>query len=85
VPNDIPDIDCPMALRQLWDYLDQELTDDRMSMVRQHLAKCSRCLPHRDFAQHFLEALRTTREQRLMPPEVRTRVMEKLAAAGFSG
>jgi anti-sigma factor (TIGR02949 family) len=83
-PNDVPDIDCQTAVRQLWDYLDQELTEDRMAMVRQHLATCERCLPHEDFGTRFLAALRATREEHLMPPEVKARVMELLAAAGYS-
>jgi anti-sigma factor (TIGR02949 family) len=84
VHNNAPDIDCVTALRQLWDYLDEELTEDRMAMVRKHLDNCHRCLPHHEFAQRFLGVLHTAREQRLMPQELRTRVMEKLVAAGFS-
>jgi anti-sigma factor (TIGR02949 family) len=83
-PNDVPEIDCLTAVRQLWDYLDQELTEDRMAMVRKHLASCERCLPHHDFGKRFLEALRATRAEQLMPPEVKARVMELLAEAGYS-
>ena len=84
MPNDVPGIDCRTAVQQLWDYLDQELTEDRMAVVRHHLETCERCLPHRDFGQRFLDALRATREEHLMPPEVKARVMELLAAAGYS-
>jgi anti-sigma factor (TIGR02949 family) len=84
-PNDVPEIDCLTAVRQLWDYLDQELTEDRMAMVRHHIATCEACLPHHDFGTRFLAALRETREEHLMPPEVKTRVMQLLAAAGYSG
>jgi anti-sigma factor RsiW len=66
---DVPDIDCLTAVRQLWDFLDDELTDERMAMVRQHLAQCRRCLPHHDFAKLFLQAVRATREEHLMPAE----------------
>jgi len=83
VPNAVPDIDCLTAIRQLWDYLDQELTPDREAMVRQHLQKCARCLPHHDFARHFLDAVHATREEHLMPPEVKRRVMDVLAEAGY--
>jgi anti-sigma factor (TIGR02949 family) len=84
MPNDIPDIDCDTALRQLWDYLDHELTDDRMAMVRQHVAKCAHCLPHHDYGRRFLEALHTTRDERLMPPELRTQVLSLLEQEGLS-
>ena len=83
-PRDVPDIDCRTAVSQLWNYLDQELTEDRLAMVRQHLERCERCLPHHDFGKRFLEALRATREEQVMPPQVRSRVMELLAGAGFS-
>ena len=83
MPNAVPDIDCLTAIRQLWDYLDEELTPDREAMVRQHLQKCARCLPHHDFGRQFLDAVRATREERLMPAEVKARVMEMLAGAGF--
>jgi anti-sigma factor (TIGR02949 family) len=83
--DEVPDIDCPTALRQLWDYLDQELTEDRMAMMRQHMARCRRCLPHHDFDKRFLAAVRATRQEQLMPPEVKSRVMELLAEAGYTG
>jgi anti-sigma factor (TIGR02949 family) len=82
--EDVPDIDCSTAVRQLWDYLDQELTEERMAMVRQHLQTCDHCLPHHEFGRRFLEALRATREEQLMPPEVKARVMELLAEAGYT-
>jgi anti-sigma factor (TIGR02949 family) len=85
MPNDIPEIDCLAAVRQLWDYLDEELTDDRMAIVRNHLAQCERCLPHHDFAKHFLASVRATREERLMPPRLRVRVMERLTEAVYLG
>ncbi|MFN8571495.1 MAG: zf-HC2 domain-containing protein [Gemmatimonadaceae bacterium] len=84
MPNETRHIDCTMAMKQLWDYLDQELTDDRMSEVQQHLAHCQRCFPHADFAQRFLEALQSTREERPMPAEMRARVMQRLSETGFS-
>ena len=84
MPNGVRDIDCLTAIRQLWDYLDQELTEDRMAMVRRHLMQCERCLPHHDFGKRFLEAVRETRDDHLMPPEVRARVMEILAQAGYA-
>jgi anti-sigma factor (TIGR02949 family) len=82
MPN-VPDIDCLMAVRQLWDYLDGELTDERMAMVRQHLERCERCLPHHDFAKRFLDALHGMREAQLTPIQCRERVMVLLGESGF--
>ena len=31
------DIDCAEFMRRLWDFLDEELTEDRVAAVRRHL------------------------------------------------
>ncbi|MBV6522194.1 MAG: Anti-sigma factor RshA [Gemmatimonadaceae bacterium] len=77
-------IDCHSALRQLWDYLDHELTPERVAEMEQHLSACRHCLPHRDFAQRFLDALHRTRDDREAPPTLRDRVVSQLAEAGFT-
>lgn len=77
-------LDCDRAMRQLFDYLDEELTDERMREVREHLTSCSRCLPHHDFERAFLQALASTREGRAAPTELRGRVLELLRRAGFA-
>jgi anti-sigma factor (TIGR02949 family) len=84
MPDAIRQIDCLEAVRQLWDYLDQELTDDRMAEVRQHLEQCERCLPHHDFGRLFLEALHAGRNRKLMPAVARLHVLSALAQAGFT-
>lgn len=78
------DLNCTRAMQQLWDFLDQELTDQQMAAVRQHLDSCSACFPHKAWAERFLEALHSLKDERLMPPELKARVMEKLRAAGFT-
>jgi anti-sigma factor (TIGR02949 family) len=84
MPDDSRQIDCTTAVRQLWDYLDGELDDERMGQVRQHLENCSHCLPHAEFGRRFMAALDRARERHVMPPAVRTQVMAALAEAGFS-
>jgi anti-sigma factor (TIGR02949 family) len=79
------EIDCRTAVQQLWDYLDHELTPERMDAVRGHLERCGRCLPHHDYARTFLAALAAAKEGEPKAPDVlRRRVMENLRAAGFS-
>lgn len=85
MPNETPDPDCVAAVRQLWDFLDDELTDERMAAVREHLRDCSACLPHAEFGERFLAALHETREDRTCPAVVRARVLEALRAAGLTG
>jgi anti-sigma factor (TIGR02949 family) len=79
-------IDCATAMRQLFDYLDDELTPAREAEVRQHLAVCAQCYPHFAFEQTFLAALATARSDRDQPPpeRVRTRVVAALREAGFA-
>jgi mycothiol system anti-sigma-R factor len=79
------EIDCRMAVQKLWDYLDEELTPERMTDMRHHLEECGDCLPHHDFARVFLAALSTARESEARAPDaLRHRVMETLRAAGLS-
>jgi mycothiol system anti-sigma-R factor len=83
--SDCREIDCRTAVQQLWDYLDEELTPERMNDVRGHLERCKSCLPHHDYAQAFLAALSAARENEARAPEaLRKRVMDNLRAAGFS-
>lgn len=76
--------ECEAAMRQLWDYLDSELTDERMDAVRAHLAVCSRCYPHYDFERIFLEAVAATKRDHASPEQLRQRVMDALRAEGFA-
>jgi anti-sigma factor (TIGR02949 family) len=70
--------DCTSAMRQLWDYLDDELTEDRMRLIHEHLAKCKDCHPHAHFASRFLAAVRQTREDAPLPDSLRERVRRAL-------
>ncbi|MBX6333458.1 MAG: mycothiol system anti-sigma-R factor [Gemmatimonadaceae bacterium] len=78
-------MDCLDVVRQLWDYLDGELTDDRMEAIRAHLAACRNCYPHYDFERAFLDAVAATRREQPAPNMVRRKVMAKLRQAGFAG
>ena len=80
-----PELNCTRAMQQLWDFLDRELTDEQMAAVREHLDSCSDCFPHKAWAERFLDALHSLRDERLMPPELKARVVEKLRGAGFAG
>lgn len=80
-----PPLDCGAALQELWDFLDEELTPDRMEAIRKHLDQCRHCVPHAEFAQRFLLAVQSTRDARACPDAVRTRVMVMLREAGFGG
>ena len=74
-------MDCQQVVQQLWDYLDGELTDEKMTEVRAHLKACKGCFPHFDFEEAFLEAVRKSRAEVSCPEEVRRKVMAKLRRA----
>ena len=77
-------LDCQAAMRQLWDYLDGELSAERMEAMRAHLAVCARCYPHYDFERTFLDAVAATRRAHAAPGALRERVMSALKTAGWT-
>jgi anti-sigma factor (TIGR02949 family) len=84
MPDEIRRIDCRTAVRQLWDYLDGELSDERVREVQQHLETCSECFRHAEFGRRLLDALQEVKRLHVMPPATRTQVMQALATAGFT-
>ena len=77
-------MDCDQVVRTLWDYLDGELTDERMNEVRVHLKACRGCFPHFDFERAFLDALAKSKEEQAAPDELRRKVVAKLRKAGLA-
>ncbi|HUF26507.1 MAG TPA: zf-HC2 domain-containing protein [Gemmatimonadaceae bacterium] len=80
-----PRVDCVSALKELWDFLDGELTPDRLEAIRQHIDICSSCFPHYDFEKTFLEAIAATRPGCSAPDRLKARVEAALREAGYSG
>jgi anti-sigma factor (TIGR02949 family) len=78
-------VDCAAAMRQLWDFLDEELSPERMTEMRAHLERCQRCNPHYDFEKALLEAISCTRPDCCAPQQLREKLAEKLRSAGFEG
>ncbi len=79
-----PMLDCESAMRQLWDYLDGELTPDRMAAVRAHLELCKRCYPQLEFERSFLDAVANTAREHSDPERLRRRLIERLQAEGMT-
>jgi anti-sigma factor (TIGR02949 family) len=78
-----PMLDCDAVMRQLWDYLDGELSEDRMTAIREHLGMCSRCQPQFDFERSFLESLNHARREHPNPGALSQRVRKALQEQGF--
>lgn len=69
--------DCNEALRELYVFLDGELTEERRSVIARHLDDCNPCLEVFDFeAELRLVIQQKCREQ--VPPELRQRIEETL-------
>jgi len=78
-------IDCTTAVQRMWDFLDRELDDARMSEVEAHLAACRGCPSHFAFAQSLLENIAAARAGFEQPQALRLRVVAALHAEGFVG
>ena len=79
-----PMMDCNAVMRQLWDYLDGELTAERMLAVREHLAVCARCFPQVEFERTFLGAIARAQREHSDPRRLGERVLAGLRAEGFA-
>ena len=79
----MPMLDCESVMRQLWDYLDGELTPDRMAAMRAHLEVCKRCHPQYEFERAFLDAVAATARAHSDPDRLREKLAEALKAKGL--
>lgn len=80
-----PMLSCDEVVQQLWDYLDHELTPERMAEIAAHLSMCNRCFPHYDFERAFLRAVReAVGKGQPAPPQLRERVITALRAEGLT-
>lgn len=53
-----PIVSCREVVEVLWEYIDGELTEERMEVIRAHLIVCERCYPHYDFQKAFVKFVR---------------------------
>lgn len=76
--------DCDDLVSQLWDYLDHELSPERVRVVEAHLADCSECTGHVAFERTVLAAIKSARGDAIDAERLGARVRRALAAAGYS-
>ena len=75
--------DCADALHTLYDYLDGELTPDRLKAIQQHLSQCAPCLRAFDFEAELKAVVaRSCRDQ--VPESLRQRVAQSIQEASKS-
>ncbi len=77
-------IDCRSAMRELWEYLDDELPADRTAQIREHLSTCNGCREHVDFCRAFLAQIDTAPVSLPELSSLQRRVAEALAREGLT-
>ena len=77
-------LDCESVMRQLWDYLDDELVPERMAAIRGHLELCRRCYPQLEFERAFLDAVGRTTPQHSDVGRLRAQIVQRLRAGGMT-
>jgi anti-sigma factor (TIGR02949 family) len=75
---------CDTVMRQLWDFLDGELSEERMAAIRAHVDMCKRCYPQFDFERRFLDKLHSARREHGHVEELRQQVMKALESDGYA-
>lgn len=83
-PTATPMLDCDGLIAQMWDYLDQELSAERIHAVEAHLAECSQCTGHVAFERTVLHAIKSARADAIDTERLGQRVRRALEHAGFS-
>ena len=78
-------LDCEDVMRSLWDYLDQELTPQRMEAIRAHVDMCKRCYPQYEFERSFLAALSARKPEHTHPELAQEKLLVLLEAQGLGG
>jgi mycothiol system anti-sigma-R factor len=66
-------ITCLEAVRQLWDYLDQDLPEADRARMQEHLAFCRKCCGESEFAEELRSFLADQRADDV-PAEVKARL-----------
>jgi anti-sigma factor (TIGR02949 family) len=72
---------CEEAFRRLDDYLDRELGEAEMELVRQHLEICEGCTREFNFESSVLEGVRARLREVEMPDSLPARVLDLMRGA----
>jgi anti-sigma factor (TIGR02949 family) len=76
--------DCESIVRRLWPFLDGKLPESDRAIIVAHLADCTNCRSHFDFARAFLEAVHKVQPAEAANDRLRARVLAALVEDGYS-
>ncbi len=66
---------CEEAFRRLDDYVDRELSEQEMVLVREHLEVCAGCAREFNFETSLLHGVRDKLRQIDLPPSLQARIL----------
>jgi mycothiol system anti-sigma-R factor len=70
---------CEETFRRLDDYLDRELSDREMQLVREHLKVCAACANEFEFETSVLSGVRAKLQRIAAPPGLMARISHALS------
>jgi mycothiol system anti-sigma-R factor len=77
---DKPRLDCREVLEEVYLYLDQECSDVRRTVIKDHLEECSPCLSEYGIEQEVRTIVHRCCSKEKAPDEVKKRLRQKLSA-----
>ena len=86
LPHEHLDGYCVDALRELYLFLDGELTEERRVVIEAHVNECSPCMEKFQFEDDLRVGIRTVVQGQVPPPDFRDRLLSAIdQAAAQSG
>jgi anti-sigma factor RsiW len=76
---------CEETARQLYDYLDRQLSAMSDADVIAHLVACGNCARHFKFARDVMARIPQALADESVSPALRERILATLRAEGYSG
>ena len=73
-------VTCEDAFRKIDDYLDRELSDEDLTLIREHLDICAACATEFEFERSVLDGVRAKLRRIAAPPDLLTRIRLRVAA-----
>ena len=61
------EIDCEQALKQILEYVDHELDDERRAKMKHHLHTCKSCFSRMEFERRLKDQVGALREEEAAP------------------